>query len=405
MPTAARPAARACLLLLGALAAGCAADNRTVTGLWDATVVVNDLEIPFQLDIAGAAPELRATFVNGDERAIASTHARFEDGRLVAAFDHYASTLEAQLVDGRLEGRYDRGARGSYPFSAAPHSPPPVVTGTPPSIGGLWHIGGVKSSKGESAWRLIVRQTGADVTAAILRVDGDTGMLAGRFAGDRLVLSHFSGARPLLLELAPRPDGSLGIVRNRQEQLVAIRAEQAGDLPLPTDPDHHSTPRDPSVPFRFSFPDLDGRLVSDGDARFEDKVVIVSITGTWCPNCHDEAPFLSELYRQYRPHGLEIVALSFEEKDQLARPARARAFVAQYGIEYPMLLAGIPDQLEEKVPQIANLNAFPTTIVLGRDGLVRAVHAGFPSPASGSFHEETKEAMRSLVERLLAESN
>ena len=84
--------------------------------------------------------------------------------------------------------------------------------------------------------------------------------------------------------------------------------------------------------------------------------------------------------------------------------ADRRAYAARYGIEYPMLLAGIPDELAAKVPQIENLNSFPTTIFLGRDGLVREVHAGFPSKASGRFYAETTAEIQRIVEELLTDS-
>ena len=71
-------------------------------------------------------------------------------------------------------------------------------------------------------------------------------------------------------------------------------------------------------------------------------MVLVNITGSWCPNCHDEAPFLAELYRKYRSQGLEVVALSFEEGDQLTNPTRLRAFMKEYGIDYTVLLGGSP---------------------------------------------------------------
>jgi thiol-disulfide isomerase/thioredoxin len=143
--------------------------------------------------------------------------------------------------------------------------------------------------------------------------------------------------------------------------------------------------------------------VTEADPKFKNKVVLVNIGGSWCPNCHDEAPFLGELYRKYRSQGLEIVLLSFEEAAQLEKPTRLRAFIKRYGIEYTVLVAGEPGQLNEKVPQAENLNAFPTTFVLGRDGRVRGVHAGFASPAAGAFHEQTKKEISDEVERLLAE--
>jgi thiol-disulfide isomerase/thioredoxin len=162
--------------------------------------------------------------------------------------------------------------------------------------------------------------------------------------------------------------------------------------------------KDPTEPLRFSFPDLTGRVVSNTDPKFRGKVVIVSISGSWCPNCHDEAPFLGELYKKYRGQGLEIVSLSFEEAEQIKNPARLRAFIKRWGIEYTVLIPGEPRELADKVPQGVNLNSFPTTFFLGRDGRVRSVHAGFPSVASGDFHKQAKAETVATVERLLNES-
>ena len=392
------------VLIVGcALALGCSTPS--LQGRWDAVVVVNDVEIPFRFDIVEGTSGVSGAFFNGDER-IESTSGRFDDGTLTLAYDHYATRLEATLVEGRLEGRYERARGAPYPFRATRAAASAAAPGDVPSIAGLWHIP-VKSSKGEAAWRFIVHQTGAEVSAAILRVDGDTGAVTGRYQTDKFVLSHFSGQRPALMELTVEPDGTLTILQNRRTKMIAVREQEATarSVPEPTDPTRHSFARNSAEPFAFSFPDADGGLISSSDERFRNKVVIVSITGTWCPNCHDEAPFLTELYQTYRGLGLEIVALSFEEEAQLQNPARLRAYAARYGIEYPMLLAGIPDQLAEKVPQIDNLNSFPTTIFLGRDGRVRDVHAGFPSKASGRFYTETRDEIRRLVEELLTEAD
>ena len=131
--------------------------------------------------------------------------------------------------------------------------------------------------------------------------------------------------------------------------------------------------------------------------------MIVAIGGSWCPNCHDEAPFLAELYRSTFETGLEIVELSFEEAAQIKNPVRLRAFIKKYGIEYTVLIPGEPKDLNEKMPQGVNLNSFPTTFFLGRDGRVRASHAGFPGAASGAFHTEALQAITTEVEHLLAE--
>ncbi len=388
------------------LAAACATpqERPSLAGRWDATVVVNDLEIPFPFEIAEDGRLVTGSFFNG-ELAITSTGGTFENGMLELAFAQYASTIEATYANGRLEGQYVRGSRRPYPFRAVRAAESVAASLEAPSIAGVWIIP-TESSKGEKAWRFIVRQTGAEVEGGILRVDGDTGTLTGSYRDGTFVMSHFSGARPLLLEVTLEEDGSLRLLQNRQRELVAVRSDsaRAAELDEPTDPSRHTLVADPSEPFRFSFPDLDGQIVTNADPRFAGKVVLVSITGSWCPNCHDEAPFLANLYKTYRDKGLEIVALSFEEEEQLANPTRLRAFIEKYDLGYTFLLAGVPDQLSEMVPQAVNLNAFPTTFMLGRDGRVRAVHAGFPSPASGSFYTEAQHEITSQIEHLLAES-
>jgi thiol-disulfide isomerase/thioredoxin len=161
--------------------------------------------------------------------------------------------------------------------------------------------------------------------------------------------------------------------------------------------------KQPDEPLRFSFADLAGNPVAHTDARFAGKVLIVNVTGSWCPNCHDEAPFLVELYRRYRPLGLEIVAIDFEEAGEPRNRARVEAFIRTYGIEFTYLLGGGTDQVAQMLPQTNNLNAWPTTFFIGRNGKVHGIHAGFAAPASGEFHQQVKREFIATVEKLLSE--
>jgi thiol-disulfide isomerase/thioredoxin len=380
-----------------------AAEDAPLAGRWDAVVVANGVDVPFPFEITGDGPALGAAFFNG-ERRIASTAATRTGAQVVFRFEQYAATLSVTVEDGRLAGEYRRARGEPLRVRASRAVPTPVIAADVPSIDGTWIVT-ARSTKGESAWRFLARQTGARVEATILRVDGDTGTLTGSYRDGRFVLSHFSGARPLLLEVTPRADGTLSLRQNGQVELEAARAEApaAAAIGTPTDPALHTRMKDPAERFRFAFPDLNGRLVSDTDAAFRDKVLLVNISGSWCPNCHDEAPFLAALYDKYRAKGLEIVTLSFEEADQLTNPTRLRAFIATYGLRYTVLVPGEPDDLAAKVPQAENLNAFPTTFLVGRDGRVRGVHAGFPSPGSGEYYTKAEREITAQVEQLLAE--
>jgi thiol-disulfide isomerase/thioredoxin len=385
-----------------------AAMAQSLAGLWDATISFGGQDIPFRLQIAGDGSNIKGWLFNGEDKVVASG-ASFHDGSLVLNFDSYAAKLEAKLQDGALVGQYGPMLKKNYPITAHRHQAAASSSASAPSINGLWEVA-VKSSKGEQAWRLIVQQKSAsNVSAAILRVDGDTGALTGSYKDGKFVLSHFSGGRPALMVLTPASDGTLAINMtdlHGSSQMTATRPDvaRAKGLPPPTDPDHHTSVKDASEPFKFSFPDLNGKIVSNADARFQGKVVLVNITGSWCPNCHDEAPFLAELYRKYRSQGLEVVALSFEEGDQLTNPVRLRAFMKEYGIDYTVLLGGTPDDRDAKLTQPVNLNSWPTTFFLGRDGRVRFVHAGFPGPASGELYRQAAHEFEAQVENLLAEN-
>ena len=59
--------------------------------------------------------------------------------------------------------------------------------------------------------------------------------------------------------------------------------------------------------------------------------------------------------------------------------------------------------LKTAVPQIEDLAAYPTSIYVGKDDAVRAVHTGFPSRGSGPELARAEREISTIIERLLAE--
>ncbi len=398
-------------LSLGTASAQTVAD---VQGRWDASLALTQNTVPFRLDVSGTGDSLTGTLYNGDDKET-TTSARFEDGKLTLNFDHYLTRIVVSPASGQLagtlEGRFQREKYlSSYPLTATRHVD--TVSAAPaglPQIGGTWEIEH-ESTKGEKAWRLIVKQSGADLSASILRVDGDSGALTGQWKDGKFLLSHFDGSRPLLAEVTPQADGTLSILLkgayNPAESLIAYRTEvaRAKGLPEPADFDKHTTVRDPNEEFSFNFPGIDGKQVSNNDPRFKGKVYLAVVTGTWCPNCHDEAQYLVQLYAKYHSRGLEIVALDFEEPEQQDNLRRAKAFIKKYDVPYTYVIAGAPADMLEKVPQAVNLNTWPATLFIDKSGHVRKIHTGFAASASGQFNDELKADFTSEIEALLAEN-
>jgi hypothetical protein len=182
--------ARSVVIIAALVAASCSRQVPSLAGDWDATIVnLENAEVPFRFVIGGTADHLTGTFVNGDERMV-STSGSVTDGQVVITFDQYGSKVIARLNGDVLEGEYNRTTRGAaYPFKARRATATPKDS-DPPSIAGEWKIP-TPGEKFETAWLFIVRQTGPDVSAAIQRLDGDTGTLTGSFRGGKLLLSHF----------------------------------------------------------------------------------------------------------------------------------------------------------------------------------------------------------------------
>jgi thiol-disulfide isomerase/thioredoxin len=391
-----------------------AATAQDLAGRWAATSVTNGVTIPFRLDISGDGSHVVGTLYNGEDKEF-TTSAKIQDGKVELNFEHYLTSIVATVKDGELDGKIvsrrvaTRGeGRPGATFHATRYvAPTPAEVANVPSIDGVWEVP-TDSPKGEKAWRLVVQQKGAEITATILRVDGDTGALTGGWHDGKFVASHFDGARPGLITLTPQADGTLAVNLNagqRTGSLVAYRPEvaRAKGLPEPANYQTHTTVRDPNEVFTYSFPDIHVKIVSNEDPRFKDKVVLAIVTGTWCPNCHDEAQYLVQLYAKYHDQGLEIVALDFEEPEQQTSLTRVNAFIKQYNVPYTYLIAGAPADMWDKVPQAVNLNTWPATLFIGKDGKVKATHAGFASPASGIFNAQLKEEFTSNIERLLKE--
>lgn len=379
------------------------------SGSWIGTAHVNEHNVPLRLELSPSADGIRGTLVNGNERS-ASSSGSYSDGHLVLHFDYYANTLDATLKDGTLTGTFSGRGR-SVPVTAQLNGKPIASDSNAPRIAGIWDVAVENGAKGEHTWKVRIRQNGSNVVAVIERIDGDTGNLYGTWHDGLFEVSHFTAAGPSFAVLRPQSDGSLRLETaahggglqsfpaHRRQAVMRVVAEAADD------PFHHTYLINPAKPLSFSFRDLSGKLVANTDPQFVGKVVVVAVGGSWCPNCQEEAPFFEELYRKYHGRGLEIVDLSFEEESQLQNPVRLRAVIQRYGITYPVLVAGTPEQINEKIQHVANLNCWPTTFFVGKNGLVQATHTGYAGAATGEDNRKLQKEITAQVEGLLAEKD
>jgi thiol-disulfide isomerase/thioredoxin len=360
-------------------------------------------ELRFSLVIEGRTPHLSGRLCNGNECQPFSAIRQAGDSLILDLAD-YAATITATPRGDSLLGEYHNvGRRGprTIPFRAARGSWPAVPAAT--ALLGDWDAF-FEGTVGATPRILRFRNGSRGLEGTVISNSGDYGQFWGAAAGDSFAIAHFDGSFVYLLAGRQAGDtlrGTFHAGLRSQTPFVAVRSTGRPHLTPPSE----VTGAD-SEPFRFAFPDLSGRLVSSDDPRFKGKVVLVDIFGSWCPTCHDAAPALVRLYRDYHARGVEVVGLAFEAIGDSAIDAPlVRRYRDKFGIPFPLLMGGVSDQeaVSAALPQLRGFTAFPTTIFLGRDGRVRRIHAGFYGPATGAQHQALVREFRREVEALLRE--
>jgi thiol-disulfide isomerase/thioredoxin len=393
----------AAAVALGTGASPCTAQARPdLGGRWRGALDLAGGTLPFSLAFERAGDAWQGRLCNGTACQPFSRIRAVGDSVTLEMGD-YAATIDVVARGDSLVGEYrnvgNRGPR-TIPFRAARGSWP-AVSG-PTSLLGRWDATLFQDWK--TSPRVFEFRNGpAGLEGTIISNSGDFGQFWGSARADSFSLAHFDGSFVYLLTGRLDGDTLRGVFHaglRTQTPWKAVRSTGAPHLTPPTE----VTRADTSAPFGFAFPDLTGQVVRNTDARFRGKALLVDVFGTWCPTCHDAAPTLVRLWKKYHRRGLEIVGLAFEVTgDTAIDGAQVRRYRDKFGIEFPLLLAGVneTDAAAATLPQLHGFTAFPTTVFVGRDGRVRRVHAGFYGPATGAQHRELEAAFEREVERLL----
>ena len=371
-------------------------------GPWKAVLDLAGGALPFAIRIEAQPQGWKGKLCNGDACQSFSA-VRMEGDTLTLEMADYAAVLKASVRSDSLLGYYHNvGSRGprTIPMRAARGSRP--ASTAPARLLGRWDAT-YYQELGTSPRVFDFRNRPDGFQGTIISSTTDYGPFTGTAVGDSFAIGLFDGSFVYMLTGRLVGDTLRGLFHagaRTQTPWTAVRSSGASHLGSPTEMSRADT----TAPLRFEFPDLQGRLVRNDDPRFKGKVLLLDIFGSWCPTCHDAAPELLRLYRRYHARGLEIVGLAFEATGDTAVDARqARRYRDKFGIRFPILLAGINDNesIATALPQLQDVTAFPTTVLVGRDGRVRRIYAGFhrsTGPESGRLGELEAE-----IEKLLKE--
>ena len=175
----------------------------------------------------------------------------------------------------------------------------------------------------------------AIVEGTFLTETGDYRFLEGTETNGKLFLSCFDGSHAFLF-IAEHNEteiikGDFYSGSTWHENWLAKR----NDTFQLHDPESLTYLKNPEEKIDFTFYNTQKQKVSLSDAKYKNKVVIIQIMGSWCPNCMDESAYLAKVYKQYNKKGLEIIALAYERTaDSERATANIRRLMKKFDIGY-----------------------------------------------------------------------
>ncbi|MEN9572019.1 MAG: hypothetical protein RL172_3250 [Bacteroidota bacterium] len=294
------------------------------------------------------------------------------------------------------------------PFTAEPASQPATVAAGI-NISGRWAVSFTGGSKPKPLSVGEFMQDGNRLSGSFLTPSGDYRYLQGYVDGSAVYLSAFDGVHAFafsasIADSSTIKAGTFYSGASYKEPWTAIKDAQAAvsqeTVAMYLKPGEER--------LNFSFKDLNGKTISITDKRFKNKVVVIQLMGSWCPNCMDETAFLSNYYAQHKKRGVEIISLAYEYSTDWDRSVKSlRKFQQRFNVQYPMLITGVAvsDSLrtEKTLPELTPIKFFPSSIILDKNGKVRKLDTGFNGPATGEHHTLYKKEFEATIDELLKE--
>ena len=371
-------------------------------------------ELPFNFEVVYDDQENFHVVIHNAEEKIMANSITYNRDKATAKdtikiefpdFDTYISAIYEENI---MEGYWHIPYKGSYtiPFKAyhgqshrfTTNKKKPVT-----DISGKWSTLFEVGTEDEYPAIGEFKQMENKVTGTFLTETGDYRFLEGTLQGDKLFLSCFDAAHAFLFEGKVLDDGSItGIFRSGKHYTSAWSATKNNAAKL-GDAFELTTATSPNSTFNFKFPDLKGNEVSLSDDKFKNKIKLVKVTGTWCPNCKDETRFLKEYFEDNPTDQVEVIEIAFERyKEDAKNIAQLQKYKDNLDLPFTMLYGGYASKklASEKLPQISKVLSYPTLIFVNRENKIVKVHTGFAGPATSEYKQFT-ESFDKIMKELI----
>lgn len=374
-------------------------------GKWRGEFIIRDkLIVPFNFEISDDG---MVYLINAEERfKTAGINIRYDS--LFIPLDQFDNELAFRVTDNTLTGTLRKQDNTGTPLPVTAEKGKTYrfksTQTTYSDISGTYDVTFTFESGKHEKSVAVFKQDGNQLTGTFLKESGDARFLQGIVEENSFQLSSFIGSSPGYYRGTVDSNGNI-----QGEQLGSrIRHTFTGkkDVNARLPEAHKELKASQRKPLRpFTFPDAAGKMISSNDEKFKNKVLIVPVTGTWCPNCVDEAIFLSPWYKQNKDRGVEIITIHYERQTDSAYAAKVmRRFRDRFDIEYDQVFGGYANSDTVRASlALPEFSAFPTTVLVDKKGNIAWIHSGYSGPATGKFYEEFLKEFNEEIDRLLKE--
>ena len=375
-------------------------------GNYRAEMITKDGSIlPFKFELLKVSNQLTMK-VKNDKETLLYDQIEYVGDSIKIYMHPFDAVIIAKAEDGFLKGRYLKEESGKEtPFKAIISDAPKFESNKKANLNLNGKFRTVFRPEKPYPGLGVFTQKGNQVSGTFMKNSGDTRFLSGIVYGDSIKLSTFDGAHPYLIKAAKLGDTIYGSLYYQSSSITKFWMIQDENYEL-TNSKELTKLKDGFDTINFSFKDSKGKLVSLSDKQFKNKVVVVQIMGTWCPNCLDETQFFLSYIKDNPTDELAFVALSFEAaRSEEKAITRIQNMIDRFKIPYPVLLAqfgSIDTKLaQEKLPMLREIRSYPTTIIISKSKKVNSIYTGFNGPATGQVFEDFKKEFDLKINSLL----
>ncbi|HNP17532.1 MAG TPA: TlpA disulfide reductase family protein [Fulvivirga sp.] len=391
------------IVVMGIMVQAFAQPPKPLEGQWQGLLDYKETKVPFTFELHYDNGTPIVTLVNGKER-IELNKVKIIGDSIIIPMHPFDAEIRAHYDENQMMGMWKKGYKEEgIPFKAN-YGVPRYNPSNKNDFKLLKKLSIRFKPEGGPPYDAVglFEQENSQVTGTILTEVGDFRYFEGIVEGDSIKMSSFDGAHGFFLTghyVDDKWSGEFYFDSGFKEAWEGVANEQA----------ELNSPFEEVGPGQRPYFDIltagDPDTKIDEDKYF-DKVLIIQLFGTWCPNSFDQTNYLVDWYANNQNKAVDILAVSYEANFSTQYGnQRIKDYREEMQVPYDIKLGGPMNKGQAALafPFIDKVKAFPTLMIVDKNGFVRYMQKYFNGPATGSYYASFDREFNKIIHALLTE--